>query len=224
MHDQSNKEHLNMIYTPWNVDAVKILTRRELTDVLADLARRAPKSANARMNRAIFRLACCCGLRVSEIAALRLEDVCLGAGRPHLRVRPEGAKGKKARVVPLWWDKDTLADLTAWKREQEGHGVRTGGFFICCLWPKKYGQPLARHTIRERFRTACKSLGLERLRALTIHHGRHTFISHALAGGRTLAEVRVAAGHSSLLTTSVYLHIAVDDDESPGNLFGSDPR
>ena len=30
--------------------------------------------------------------------------------------------------------------------------------------------------------------------ALTIHHGRHTFISHALAGGRTLAEVRDAAG------------------------------
>jgi hypothetical protein len=27
---------------------------------------------------------------------------------------------------------------------------------------------------------------LERLGALTIHHGRHTFISHALAGGRTL--------------------------------------
>jgi len=36
---------------------------------------------------------------------------------------------------------------------------------------------------------------------LTIHHGRHTFISHALAGGRT-AEVRDAAGHSSVLVTS----------------------
>jgi integrase len=55
---------------------------------------------------------------------------------------------------------------------------------------------------------------------LTIHHGRHTFISHALAGGRSLAEVRVAAGHSNLVTTSAYLHIAVDDDATPGNLFG----
>jgi len=34
-----------------------------------------------------------------------------------------------------------------------------------------------------------------------IHHGRHTFISHALAGGRTLAEVKAAAGHAGLLTT-----------------------
>ncbi|HLN30150.1 MAG TPA: hypothetical protein VK395_20570 [Gemmataceae bacterium] len=36
--------------------------------------------------------------------------------------------------------------------------------------------------------------------------------SDALAGGRTLAEVR-AAGHASVLTTSVYLHVAVDYDE-----------
>jgi hypothetical protein len=64
-----------------------------------------------------------------------------------------------------------------------------------------------------------RSWGMARLRTLTIHHGRHTFISHALAGGRTLAEVREAAGHSSLLTTSVYLHVAVDDDGEVGRLF-----
>src|SRR5688500_10788561 len=48
--------------------------------------------------------------------------------------------------------------------------------------------------------TACRILGWDCLRRLTIHHGRHTFISHALAGGRTLAEVKAAAGHASLLT------------------------
>jgi site-specific recombinase XerD len=46
----------------------------------------------------------------------------------------------------------------------------------------------------------------------------HTFISHALAGGRTLAEVRDAAGHSNVSITSGYLHVAVDD-ESVGALF-----
>lgn len=168
----------------------------------------------------ILRLACCCGLRVSEIAMLRLADVCVGGGRPHLRVGPEGAKGKRARVVPLWWDAGTLADLAAWKREREQQGARPADPFVCCLRPNRHGQRLIRHTIRERFRTACKSLGLERLRTLTIHHGRHTFVSHALAGGRTLAEVRQAAGHASLITTSVYRHIAVDDDATPGSLFG----
>jgi integrase len=209
-----------MIATLWHVDQTKILTRRELACVLDDLARRAPRSASTRMNRAIFRLACCCGLRVSEIRALRLEDVCVATGRPHLRVRPEGAKGKRARVVPLWWDAATLEDVTAWKREREEQGARPGDAFVCCLWPTRLGRRLIRHTIRERFRTACKGLGLERLRTLTTHHGRHTFISHALAGGRSLAEVRLAAGHSSLHTTSAYLHVAVDDDGRLGNLFG----
>jgi hypothetical protein len=32
------------------------------------------------------------------------------------------------------------------------------------------------------------------VRTLTIHHGRHTFVSRALAGGRSLADVRAAAG------------------------------
>ena len=51
-----------------------------------------------------------------------------------------------------------------------------------------------------------------RVTILTIHHGRHTFISHALAGGRTLAEVRDAAGHANVTVTSGYLHVAVDTD------------
>jgi hypothetical protein len=59
----------------------------------------------------------------------------------------------------------------------------------------------------------------ERLASLTIHHGRRTFISHALAGGRSLAEVRDAACHANVSITSGYLHIAVDDG-GIGDLFG----
>jgi site-specific recombinase XerD len=55
---------------------------------------------------------------------------------------------------------------------------------------------------------------------LTIHHGRHTFISHALAGGRTLAEVRDAASHANIATNSIYLHVVVDD-EGVRKLFGA---
>jgi integrase len=77
----------------------------------------------------------------------------------------------------------------------------------------------SRHTLRKRFRTACKVLGAARLEGLTIHHGRHTFISHALAGGRTLAEVRDAAGHCNVSITSGYLHVVVDEEAVAGNIF-----
>jgi integrase len=55
-----------------------------------------------------------------------------------------------------------------------------------------------------------------------LSHGRHTFISHALAGGRTLGEVKAAAGHASLLTTSVHLHVVLDEREQVGELFATE--
>ena len=85
--------------------------------------------------------------------------------------------------------------------------------------PGRDKKVFSRHTLRKRFRTACKVLGTERLESLTIHHGRHTFISHALAGGRSLAEVRDSAGHCNVSITSGYLHVAVDDEMDVGNLF-----
>ena len=81
------------------------------------------------------------------------------------------------------------------------------------------GKPLTRQNVRKRSIAACSVLGKERQAELTIHHGRHSFCSHALAGGRTLPEVRDAAGHANIATTSVYAHVPVDDDDGPGDLF-----
>jgi integrase len=83
-------------------DPTKILTRTELAAVLADLKRKAVRSKNSRLNLVIFRLACCCGLRASEIAHLRVDDVRVDLARPHLRIRRGAAKGGKARTAPLW--------------------------------------------------------------------------------------------------------------------------
>jgi len=203
----------------WTVDQTRVLTRRELAAVLADARHRAPRAASPRRNLVVVRLACCCGLRVSEIAGLRIGDVVVDGPRPHLRLPKSITKGKKARVVPLWWDAGTLADLTAWRAERVAGGAGPADPFVCSMQANRRGLPVRRHAIRRRFLTACKVLGLKRLRTLTIHHGRHTFISHALAGGRSLAEVGAAAGHSNVAVTSAYLHVVVDDESAVGNLF-----
>ena len=62
-------------------------------------------------------------------------------------------------------------------------------------------------------------LGEGRAEELTVHCGRHSFVSHALAGGKSLAEVRQAAGHASVATTNLYVHLCTDDDDEVGNLF-----
>jgi integrase len=91
--------------------------------------------------------------------------------------------------------------------------------FLASLIPGRAVKTFSRHALRKPFRTACKVLGAARLESLTIHHGRHTFISHALAGGRTLAEVRDAAGYANVSITSGYLHVVVDDEAAVGSLF-----
>jgi integrase len=200
-------------------DATKILTRQEIATVLADLHRKVPRSKNTRLNLIIFRLACCCGLRASEIAMLQLADVRTALPRPHLRVRTGASKGGRPRTVPLWWDAGTLEDLTGWQTERQAIGVSPTQPFVASFQPGRRIRKFSRHTLRKRFRTASKVLGKDRLASLTIHHGRHTFISHALAGGRTLAEVRDAAGHANVSITSGYLHAGVDDELAVGTLF-----
>ena len=207
-------------HSPRLADATKILTRGELAAVLADLRRKAPRSKNTRLNLVIFRLATCCGLRASEIAQLQVADVRVEMPRPHIRIRVGTSKGGRSRTVPLWWDAGTLADLVAWRVDRLATGCRPTQPFVASFKNGREGRPFSRHTLRKRFRTACKILGTERLANLTIHHGRHTFISHALAGGRTLAEVRDAVGHGNVSITSRYLHSGVFQELTIGTLFG----
>lgn len=90
--------------------------------MLADLKARSGRSANVQLNPILVRLACCCSLRVSEIAGLQVADVRVETSRPHLRIRRGASKGGRPRVVPLWWYSGTLLDLAEWKSERVGTG------------------------------------------------------------------------------------------------------
>jgi len=204
--------------TNHDIDQTRILTRAEIASVLADL-RRKRRSINTRQNSVIFRLATCCGLRVSEVVGLSLDNVKLAGKRPYIHVPAAIAKRRKARKVPLWWDAATLAELEAWKASRIAQGASGGSPFVCCQSKAIPGKRLSVRNAQARYKAAIKSLGEERRSGLSIHCGRHSFCSHALAGGRSLAEVRDAAGHSNISTTSIYLHAVRDDDEAVGSLF-----
>lgn len=208
------------------IDPVKVLARPEIVAVVSDLKRKA-RSKNTRQNLIIFRLATCCGLRVSEIVGLTLANVRVTGSRPHIYIPKAIGKGGKARRVPLWWDAETLADLRSWKAEREEMGAESDSPFVCSLASGKhsqtgratFGKPLSARNAQARWKASIKVLGDERVDDLSIHCGRHSFCSHALAGGRTIAEVRDAAGHANISTTSIYLHVVSDDDGQVGNLF-----
>lgn len=225
------------------LDSTKILTRKEIASVLRNV--NATRFINTRQNGIVFRLATCCGLRVAEVVGLSIGDVHTEGDRPFIGVPATVAKGHKARKVPLWWDGATLASFRGWKDfrlgqsflqpaelSTNGHAGTNGNGrasflqnrafynlpFVCSQSKGTLGKRLSRRNAQNRWKVSTKCLGPERQSILSIHCGRHSFVSHALAGGRSLAEVRDAAGHSNVSTTSIYLHV-VCDDGGVGSLF-----
>src|SRR6186997_3311433 len=118
-------------------DPTKILMRRELIAVLAELTRKAKRSPSTRLNLVIFRLATCCGLRASEIAKLQICDVLTEATPPYIPIRNGAAKGRRPRMVPLWWDAGTLEDLRAWKASRLDSGAEYDAQFVAPLHAAK---------------------------------------------------------------------------------------
>jgi integrase/recombinase XerD len=199
----------------WTVTKDKILALSEVQAVVADLKRKGRRSVNTRMNLVIFRLATGAGLRASELTRLTLDNVRVGSDKPTIRVPKIVGKGHKARVIPLTFDQGTLDDIRAWKEHRIQLGAAGNDLFIC----SRNGTQIDRRNARKRFKAACRVLGRERQAEVTIHHGRHTFISHALHNRFNPVAVRDAAGHSSLAITSIYAHLIDDADGKVGNMY-----
>ena len=202
----------------WTVTKDQILQPGEMAKILVDLNFRARRSLNSRMNKIIFRLASFCGLRASEIAGLVLADVLIDSTAPKIGVRKEIAKGEKARCVPLHWDAATLADIIAWKMLRVGQGAKPGDPFICSQRVGSHGHALDRQNLTAAIQVL---LPVPRQRTPAGNHDPHRpalVHHHAIHGGKSIVEVRDAAGHSSLNVTNLYSHL-VEGDDKVGNLF-----
>lgn len=187
----------------------RIIDMAETSAVLRDIRRRAKRSKITHRNLILFRLSTCCGLRVSELCQLRLGDVQLGELRPSLRlpgaITKADSRGRRhGRTVPLWWDEGTLAEITAWVALRRSEGASDADLLLIT----RHGRRLHRSAACRSFQRSCRVLG----RHVTIHDGRHTFVSTMLHIGRRLAEVCEAAGHASIATTAKYCHLLESSD------------
>ena len=197
----------------------KVLSQAEIAAVISDLNERrmhptsSLRASNAWMNLIIFRLSCCCGLRSKEIRHLRLTDLLLDSNRPAIRIRKDGTKGHKPRLVPLWWDQQTLVDLKHWAAHRLAHNPPNAQVISS---PNQASTIMRRNKVANRWANAIKALGPVRSRQVTIHCGRHSFISHAVKT-RSLPEVKRAVGHCSIKITESYIHVV--DGMKPGNMF-----
>jgi hypothetical protein len=84
-----------------------------------------------------------------------------------LKSRGSASPGRP-RIVPLWWDAGTLEGLAAWKAERLRASAEYNEPFVASLIPGRVAKTFSRHTLRKRFRTACRNLGAARLESSAV--------------------------------------------------------
>lgn len=173
---------------------ISYLDHDEITALL-----RAPDRTSwlGRRDHALLLVAIQTGLRVSELASLRIQDVRLDTGA-HCKVI---GKGRKTRAAPL--TKETVAVLRIWIRERGGHDpepvfpTRRGG----PLTPKAIACLLDKHTA-----SAAESCPSLRGKRVTPHVLRHTNAMLLRARDVDILTIALWLGHESTKSTEIYLH------------------
>lgn len=145
-------------------------------------------------DRAILEVFYSTGLRISELAALRLADVDIHEGSIIAR-----GKGKKERLVPL--------GSFAVKALNEYLGLRRQNKLApqSPLFANRFGRSIDPRSVRRMFEKYVKITGLSL--QTTPHTLRHSFATHLLDAGADLRSVQELLGHSSLSTTQIYTHL-----------------
>lgn len=178
---------------------------KKLPTVLSDdEAGRLLECLHNRKHHAVLLTCYAAGLRVSEATHLRVPDI--DGRREQLSIRQ--GKGRKARVIPASPRLlEALRDY--WKINRP----------VDFLFPGRTPDvPLSSTTIQKACKLAVAKAGITKP-AVTPHTLRHTWATGMLEAGVDLLTISKLMGHSSFLTTTVYLHVRRQHfDRSPSPL------
>lgn len=137
------------------------------------------------------------GLRVSELTALKIQDVHLGKG-PHLRCL---GKGRKNRCTPL--TKLAVKVVKTWLEER-------GGLPIDPVFPTRRGSPMSRdavqHLVAKHAAAAASACPTLAGKTVTPHTLRHSTAMALLQAGVDILGIALFLGHESTDATQMYLH------------------
>ena len=172
----------------------KILSRQDVKKLLAVPNVRCITGLRSRV---IIQVLYRAGLRAEELCNLAPADVNLADGFVYV----QQGKNSKDRYVPI--DKITINWLRKWDE------VRPDSpFFFCSGTKRKLDQSYIRKIIYQAAEKAGVYIQDGRERVLPHPHTlRHCYATELLEEGYTLADVQALLGHSSITTTSVYLHV-----------------
>ena len=143
--------------------------------------------------RAALSLAYGCGLRVSEIANLKVTDI----DSARMLIRVEQGKGRKDRFAML--SPDLLDLLPEWWRVKRSRGWLFPG--------QQPAQPITPRQLNRACHAAAEAAKLDK--RVSMHTLRHSFATHLLERKIDIRVIQVLLGHRKLDTTAVYTRVAL---------------
>lgn len=172
----------------------EVLSIEEIDQLISAIDLSLPEG---RRDHCIIEMLYSCGLRVSELCALRLSDLFLDEG--FLLVK---GKGNKQRLVPI--SPRAVRELTYWFDDRAQLSIKPGeeDYVFVSHRRRKH---LSRITVFHNIKLYAEQAGITK--AISPHTFRHSFATHLLEGGANLRAIQAMLGHESIATTEIYTHI-----------------
>ncbi len=187
--------------------APRLLPKTLDVDQITGLLEAGTSSALEIRDVAMFELFYSSGLRLSELAALDLNDLNL----PDRSLLVRAGKGGKDRLLPI--GSKAIVAINQWLP------LRLNRLAIgeAAVFTSNRGTRLGQRSIELRLEQWCKKKGIvERVHP---HKLRHSFASHLLESSQDLSAVQELLGHSDVRTTMIYTHtvksVTIKDARSP---------
>ena len=167
-----------------------VLTVEEIDAMLATFDMTTSKGCR---DSAMVEVLYSCGLRVSELISLRINDLFFGEG--YIRII---GKGDKQRLVPIGSIARDKIQLYMEYRTPASRSEAT-------LFLNNRGKPITRVMVFNIIKQAALMAGIDK--QISPHTLRHSYATHLLEGGANIRQVQELLGHESILTTEVYTHV-----------------
>lgn len=171
----------------------EVLTTEEIDRMEAAIDLSKPEGQR---NKAIIEVLFSCGLRVSELTALKLSDLFMSDNF----VRIKG-KGRKERLVPI--SAKAVKELKLWFIDRDRMNIKPGEDDFVFL--NRRGAHLTRTMILIMIKRCAEAAGIEK--TVSPHTLRHSFATALLKGGADLRAIQMMLGHESISTTEIYTHV-----------------
>ena len=191
----------------WSLDRTKYMTAVEVTElrrIIEDLANEDLEHGRTTWPRfwMALDLALGAGLRVSEIAGLRIGNLYFNQREPRLRVT---GKGKKVRDVFISNTlMNHLTEYLSWKRLMEEPMDPQARVLV-----SSHRKPYSVRTLQYAFKVCTRKAGLPSY--YSIHACRHSYGTILYRNTKNLRLVQKQLGHSSITTSTVYADVSVEE-------------